>query len=84
MENENTLVFDVDSINSKIISNTLKEVCGNLNERGYNSINQLVGYILSGDLGYISSYKNSRNKIADIDRSTLVEALLRSYLSWDI
>ncbi len=81
MENENTLVFDVDSINSKIISNTLKEVCGNLNERGYNSINQLVGYILSGDLGYISSYKNSRNKIADIDRSTLVEALLRSYLS---
>jgi len=84
MENENTLVFDVDCINNKFINETLKDVCGNLEERGYNSINQVVGYILSGDLGYISSYKDARNKIANIDRSTLVETLLKNYLSWDV
>lgn len=81
MNNDDTLVFDVDCINNKLINDTLKDVCGNLNERGYNSINQVVGYILSGDLGYISSYKDARNKIANIDRCTLVETLLKNYLS---
>ena len=51
-----------------------------LEERGYNPINQIVGYIISGDLGYISSYKEARNKIAKIDRTVLVEVLLKNYL----
>lgn len=83
MDNENTMVFDVDSINEKLIHDTLKDVCKILDERGYNSINQIVGYILSGDLGYISSYKNARKKIASLDRSTLVEVLLRNFVEWD-
>lgn len=81
MNSDDTLVFEVDSINNRLINDTLKDVCGNLDERGYNSINQVVGYILSGDLGYISSYKDARTKIANIDRSTLVETLLKNYLS---
>ena len=81
MDNENTIVFDVDSINEKIVYNTIKDVYDNLEERGYNPTNQIVGYILSGDLGYISSYKESRKKIASVDRSTLTEVLLKKFLS---
>ena len=51
-----------------------------LEEKGYNPINQIVGYIISGDLGYISSYKEARNKISKLDRNTIVEVLLKNYL----
>jgi len=84
MDNENTMVFDVDNINEKLVHDTLKDVCSILDERGYNSINQIVGYILSGDLGYISSYKGARKKISKLERSTLVEVLLKKFIAWDI
>ncbi len=76
----NTVLFDVSEVNSEVIKDTLTSVLEALDERGYNPINQLVGYIISGDLGYISSYKEARNKIAKIDRDVLVEELLKSYL----
>ena len=47
----------------------------------YNSINQLVGYLISGDPGYISNYKETRKKLSKIDRTDIIEVLLRSYLS---
>lgn len=50
-----------------------------LEERGYNPINQLVGYLISGDPGYISSYKDARKKIQTIDRTKIVEILLESF-----
>lgn len=75
-----TVLFDVSDVNSEVIKETLTSVLEALDERGYNPINQLVGYIISGDLGYISSYKEARNKIAKIDRSVLVEELLKNYL----
>lgn len=80
MKSEDTLMFDVNEINEKLIRTTLEEAVEALTERGYNPINQLVGYIISGDLGYISSYKETRNKLSKIDRSTLVEVILREYL----
>ena len=80
MDNGNTLIFDVDAISEKLVYNTLKDVCNNLEERGYNSVNQIVGYILSGDLGYISSYKESRKKISGLDRNVLVEVLLKKFI----
>lgn len=80
MDNENMVVFDVNSENEKLVCDTLKEVYANLSERGYNPTSQIVGYILSGDLGYISSYKSSRKKISKLDRSTLVEVLLKNIL----
>ena len=84
MNSEDTLMFDVNEINEKLIRTTLEDAVEALTERGYNPINQLVGYIISGDLGYISSYKETRNKLSKIDRSTLVEVILREYLKWDI
>ena len=80
MKSEDTLMFDVNEINEKLIRTTLEDAVEALTERGYNPINQLVGYIISGDLGYISSYKETRNKLSKIDRSTLVEVILKYYL----
>lgn len=80
MKSEDTLMFDANEVNEKLIKSTLEDAVEALTERGYNSINQLVGYIISGDLGYISSYKETRNKLSKIDRSTLVEVILKEYL----
>ena len=81
MDDGKTMVFDVNSISEKLVYDTIKEVYDNLEERGYNPTNQIVGYIISGDLGYISSYKESRKKIASVDRTTLTEVLLKNFLS---
>lgn len=82
--NGDTVLFDVSEVNEKLIKDTLNSAITALEEKGYNPINQLVGYIISGDLGYISSYKETRNRIAKIDRSLLVEVLLKNYIKWDI
>lgn len=70
-----------DSSNSnEEIYKTLNEVYTSLKEKGYDPISQLKGYIISGDLGYISNYKKSRNKIGSLDRNEIVEVLLKNYL----
>ena len=84
MDNNDTILFNKEEVNISLIKETLEYVVEALSERGYNPINQLVGYIISGDLGYISSYKMARNRIAKIDRTVLVEVLLKYYLKWDI
>ena len=80
MEFDKTMNFKVEREENTKCREVLKEVYQSLVEKGYNPINQIVGYIISGDLGYISSYKDTRNKISKIDRTTLVEELLKSYL----
>ena len=80
MDSNTTIHFDISEVNDEVVKSTLRDVLESLEERGYNPINQIVGYIISGDLGYISSYKEARNKIAKIDRTTLVEELLKNYL----
>lgn len=55
-------------------------------EKGYNPVNQIVGYIMSGDPTYITSYKNARSMIMKVERDELVEELLREYIknrSWE-
>ncbi len=84
MDSNTTIHFDISEVNDEVVKSTLRDVLESLEERGYNPINQIVGYIISGDLGYISSYKEARNKIAKIDRTVLVEVLLKNYLKWDI
>ena len=81
MDEDKTMVFDVDSISEKEAYDKLRLIYDNLEERGYNPVNQIVGYILSGDLGYISSYKNSRKMMTELDRSMLTEVLLKKFLS---
>ena len=80
-EIEKTSLYSIDEFEDSLVSSTLTEVCAALNEKGSNEINQLVGYIMSGDPGYISSHNDARNKITSIDRSTIIEVLLRSYVS---
>lgn len=75
-----TRLFNVEEIESTIVQKTLNEIYDALEERGYNPINQIVGYILSGDAGYISSYKDSRKKIQSLDRAKIVETLLKNYI----
>lgn len=76
-----TCIFDVDDIKKGEVSLTLKEIAAALNERGYNPVNQLVGYLISGDPGFISSYKDARKKIVALDRSDIVAILLHDYLN---
>ena len=80
MPEEKTNLFSLSEIDTELTRTILKEVYDSLEERGYNPINQIVGYIISGDLGYISSYKEARNKISKLDRNTIVEVLLKNYL----
>ena len=81
-----TTLYSLDKFESSLVRTTIKEVCESLREKGYNEINQLVGYIMSGDPWYISSYKDARNKITNIERSTIIEVILKDYLErlWDI
>lgn len=80
MFEDTTVLPIVNEVNEEVIKSTLRDVLEALEERGYNPVNQLVGYLISGDLGYISSYKDARNKISKLDRSLIIEELLKSYL----
>lgn len=56
-------------------------VCEAMNDKGYNPINQLVGYLLSGDPAYVTSHKDARSMIRSLERDELLEELVRSYLN---
>lgn len=78
---EETTMYSIEAFEDSLVSSTLKEVCASLKEKGYNEINQIVGYIMSGDPGYISSHNDARTKMTSIERSTIIEVLLRNYVS---
>ena len=77
---ERTGLFEVNEEKRKHVSETIKEVCCALTERGYNPISQLVGYLISGDPGYISGYKECRNKILEFDRAEIATIILEDYI----
>ena len=79
MSQEQTSLFNIQEIDTELTRTTLNEVYESLKERGYNPTNQIVGYLISGDPGYISSYKDARNKIQEIDRAKIVEILLLEF-----
>ncbi len=79
MSSEQTSLFDITQIDTKIVKETIGSVYKSLEERGYNPTNQIVGYLISGDPGYISSYQDARNKIQEIDRAKIVEILLTEF-----
>jgi len=86
MNDDKTMVFNVAELENYMITETLLKVKNNLDEKGYNGINQIVGYLTSGDISYISNYKDSRKIIEKIEREKIVETLVKNYLSdlWDI
>lgn len=80
MEDRRTIVMNTTK-NDKSMKEVVEIVYTALEERGYNPIDQMVGYILSGDPSYITSHNNARNLISRIDRDELVEEILRKYLN---
>lgn len=62
------------------VSQVLREVYEALNEKGYNPINQIVGYIMSGDPTYITSYNNARSLITKLERDEILEELVQVYI----
>ncbi len=82
MDNRNTIFFNMEPEKpEQNISDILNTVFDALEEKGYNSIDQLVGYILSGDPSYITSHNNARGLIKHLERDEIVEWLLRAFLN---
>ena len=75
-----TVQFNVDKEKVNEIRDILFYVYEALKEKGYNPVNQIVGYILSGDPTYITSYNNARSKIRKLERDELLEEIIKSYL----
>ena len=75
----NTQFFKVETDNNTV-KKTLDEVYHALTEKGYNPVNQIVGYIMSGDPTYITSHKNARSIIMKAERDELVEEMLTEYI----
>ena len=76
----NTIKFSVPVDNSAEMKQILTEVYPSLTEKGYNPINQIVGYLLSEDPTYITNHNNARSLICKLDRDELLQELVRHYL----
>ena len=77
----NTKYFNVVSDDSNPVRSALTDVYRALQKKGYNPVNQIVGYIMSGDPTYITSHNNARSLIMKVERDELVEELLKVYIS---
>ena len=76
----NTQYFKVESEKAVGVKDILKNVYEALSEKGYNPVNQIVGYIMSGDPTFITSHNNARSLIMRVERDELVEELLKEYI----
>lgn len=77
---DETVRFDFGNNHEKDVKETLTLVYAALEEKGYNPINQIVGYLLSGDPAYIPRHKDARNLIRRHERDEIVEELMKTYL----
>jgi uncharacterized protein (UPF0297 family) len=78
---ENTIKFTVPSDDKENMRRTLRTVFDALQEKGYNPVNQIVGYLLTEDPTYITNYNNARSMICKLDRDELLQELVRCYLA---
>ena len=83
MNMDETMNFKIEKENNERVQEILKDVYQALEEKGYNPINQIVGYILAGDPTYITSYKDARSKIRTIERDELLEKMVEKYVGID-
>ena len=77
---DNTKIYNSNDFQNEYVSGIIKDVAEVLEERGYNPVNQIVGYLMSGDPGYISSHKEARNKLSSIDRTKILEILVENFI----
>ncbi len=80
MDSNNTIKFRVPADSGTEMHQILTEVYQSLQEKGYNPINQIVGYLLSEDPTYITNHRNARSLICKLDRDELLQELVRNYL----
>lgn len=76
---DKTMQFNLNRTEEDTLVETLKKVYEALEEKGYDPSNQIIGYILSGDPTYITSFKDARKMIKQIDRNELLESILNFY-----
>lgn len=81
---DKTSLYNLSDIQEALMNKTIIEVYEALNEKGYNATSQIVGYLISGDPGYITNYKNARNKITEYDRAKILEIILKDYIEKNI
>ena len=79
MVSEETMMFKFGD-DEKKAERIIRHVCQAMEEKGYNPVNQLVGYLLSGDPAYVTSHKDARGQIRTLERDELLEELVKSYL----
>ena len=79
MDVQNTQYFRAVQENKMDVKEVLKLVYEAMTEKGYNPVNQIVGYVMSGDPTYITSHKSARSLIMKVERDEIVEELLKSY-----
>lgn len=79
-EMNKTQFFKVEPEKTLQVSDIIKQVYEALIDKGYNPVNQIVGYIMSGDPTYITSHKNARSLIMKVERDELVEEMMKSYI----
>jgi Uncharacterized protein conserved in bacteria len=75
-----TKVFSSEEMRREMIKSNLISVVNALNDRGYNAVHQIAGYLISNDPAYISSHKNARNIIQQVERDEIIEELVKCYL----
>ncbi len=80
MDRENTVQFDVMKDKKDMTKVILTDVYNALIEKGYNPVNQLVGYLISGDPTYITNYNGARALVSKLERDDILEEVLKSYL----
>ena len=79
MDNK-TSIFNVQELRQELVLMTLNEVIEAMEFKGYNAVNQLVGYLMTNDSKYITTFNNSRKKILSYDRVEIMKAIINSYL----
>lgn len=75
---EETKIYSKEEFDTDLVLEAVRKTKEILEERGYNSTNQIVGYLMSGDPGYITSYKGARTLLTSFDRSKILEVLLKN------
>ena len=80
MDFDQTMSFEVEKRKNGKSHEILKQVYNSLDEKGYNPVNQIVGYILSGDPTYITSYNDARKLIKSVERDELLENMVKYYI----
>lgn len=76
----NTQFIDINQSKRMQVSEVIQRVYAALVEKGYNPVNQIVGYIMSGDPTYITSYNNARSLIMKVERDEILEELMKTYI----